>query len=476
MPTSKKLDDFIVNKVPSLAVYEAMVAQGKINDDELYLVAGEGDDFRGPTGPTGPTGSQGPTGEQGSRGATGDRGATGSQGPTGPTGSQGEKGATGSQGEKGATGGQGPTGPTGSQGEKGATGSQGATGPTGSQGEKGATGSQGVTGPTGGQGIQGPTGPTGSQGPTGPTGEQGIQGIQGIQGVTGPTGSQGPTGPTGPDEVTTSTDTNITGLLKGTGSKVAAAEAGTDYIAPSAIGAANGVAGLDAGGFLTGLQSSMPVKLLDDDYTVTQEDEGYLLIPKIDGITITIPNTITRTGTTFRFWGTASGATFNIDPDGAYFWDGHGTNIGGGTAPMTFYSRRLITLINLRGIEVSTGGSRWCVISWIPYLKGSGKIYPTYITPDIVNVSSSTTLSPSHNLSRIKATGTITLTIGAQSNYPGWSDGTEMVIINCGTNTVTIKGASGVYLNGTSAGSTTLTQKYKAITLTRLGADEWMTR
>lgn len=150
MPTSKKLDDFIVNKVPSLAVYEAMVAQGKINDDELYLVAGEGDDFRGPTGPTGPTGSQGPTGP---------------------------------------TGGQGPTGPT------------------GSQGEKGATGSQGVTGPTGGQGIQGPTGPTGSQGPTGPTGEQGIQGIQG---VTGPTGSQGPTGPTGPVVVQTAPIQNST--------------------------------------------------------------------------------------------------------------------------------------------------------------------------------------------------------------------------------------------------------------------------
>ena len=145
MPTSKKLDDFIVNKVPSLAVYNAMKAQGKVNEDELYLIEGEGDDFRGPTGPTGPTGSQG---------------------------------------EKGATGGQGPTGPTGSQGD------------------------QGVTGPTGSQGIQGPTGPTGSQGPTGPTGEQGIQGIQGVTGPTGSQGPTGPTGPVVVDSAPSNGGTN----------------------------------------------------------------------------------------------------------------------------------------------------------------------------------------------------------------------------------------------------------------------------
>lgn len=56
MATTKKLDDFIVNKVASAAVYEAMVQGGLINEDELYLVAGDGDDFRGPTGATGPTG------------------------------------------------------------------------------------------------------------------------------------------------------------------------------------------------------------------------------------------------------------------------------------------------------------------------------------------------------------------------------------------------------------------------------------
>ncbi len=65
-------------------------------------------------------------------------------------------------------------------------------------------------------------------------GEQGIQGVQGIQGETGPAGAQGPAGPqgtAGPNQVTNSTATNIAGLLKGNGSAVSAAVAGTDYAA-----------------------------------------------------------------------------------------------------------------------------------------------------------------------------------------------------------------------------------------------------
>ena len=41
MPTNKHLTDLIINKVESQAVYDYMVAQNLINDDELYLVGGE---------------------------------------------------------------------------------------------------------------------------------------------------------------------------------------------------------------------------------------------------------------------------------------------------------------------------------------------------------------------------------------------------------------------------------------------------
>ena len=69
----------------------------------------------------------------------------------------------------------------------------------------------------------------GPQGPKGDTGEQGPQGPAGNDGAQGPQGETGPQGPAGPNLVTTSTATNITGLLKGTGGAVAKAVAGTDY-------------------------------------------------------------------------------------------------------------------------------------------------------------------------------------------------------------------------------------------------------
>ena len=82
---------------------------------------------------------------------------------------------------------------------------------------KGEKGDPGQTGPTG------PAGPQGLQGQTGATGERGPQGL---------TGADGAKGDPGPNEVSTSTATNISGLLKGNGSKVAQAIKGTDYLAP----------------------------------------------------------------------------------------------------------------------------------------------------------------------------------------------------------------------------------------------------
>jgi hypothetical protein len=64
---------------------------------------------------------------------------------------------------------------------------------------------------------------TGLEGPQGPQGIQGIQGIQGpagANGTNGTNGADGAPGAPGPNEVTTSTATNITGLLGGNGSTV----------------------------------------------------------------------------------------------------------------------------------------------------------------------------------------------------------------------------------------------------------------
>ena len=55
------------------------------------------------------------------------------------------------------------------------------------------------------------------------------QGQPGQDGSDGAPGTQGPQGPAGPNEVSTATDSDITGLLKGANGKVAQAVEGTDY-------------------------------------------------------------------------------------------------------------------------------------------------------------------------------------------------------------------------------------------------------
>lgn len=53
--------------------------------------------------------------------------------------------------------------------------------------------------------------------------------VIGPVGPAGPQGETGADGAPGPNEVSTNTETNITGLLKGNGANVSAAEAGTDF-------------------------------------------------------------------------------------------------------------------------------------------------------------------------------------------------------------------------------------------------------
>ena len=140
-------------------------------------------------------------------------------------GPQGEPGQQGAPGATGDTGTQGPAGSPGVKGDQGIQGMQGLTGDTGAQGSTGPQGSPGTTG------AKGDNGDTGLTGPKGDVGDQGPQGIQGVQGVKGDTGNTGNTGSAGPNQVTTSTATNITGIIKGNGSVCSQASAGSDYVA-----------------------------------------------------------------------------------------------------------------------------------------------------------------------------------------------------------------------------------------------------
>ena len=208
---------------------------------------------KGADGLTGPVGPQGPQGPQGETGPQGPQGETGPQGPQGEQGPKGSTGDTGPQGPKGDTG-------TGLDilGTYDTVGALEAAVTTPAQGDcynvgtaapytiymwdttepPGAWIPQGqLQGPEGPQGPQGEAGPQGEQGPQGGQGVQGLQGEQGPQGPQGPQGGPGPAGDDGapgPNEITTATTTNITGLLKGNGTTVEAAVVNTDY-APAAI-------------------------------------------------------------------------------------------------------------------------------------------------------------------------------------------------------------------------------------------------
>ena len=132
--------------------------------------------------------------------------------------------------------------PQGERGERGLQGLQGEKGDTGAyftpavsaEGLLTWTNNGGLTNPASAniKGPKGDKGERGEQGPKGDKGEQGEQGPQGEPGAAGATGAQGPQGDTGPNEVTSSTATNLTGLLKGNGTNVEAAVPEVDYATP----------------------------------------------------------------------------------------------------------------------------------------------------------------------------------------------------------------------------------------------------
>ncbi|WP_052700788.1 beta strand repeat-containing protein, partial [Methylocucumis oryzae] len=165
-------------------------------------------------------------------------GNTGTAGNTGATGANGNTGASGNTGATGANGNTGASGNTGATGANGNTGASGNTGATGATGNTGVAGDTGATGATGNTGVTGDTGATGS---TGNTGVTGATGSTGGTGTTGATGITGPTGNTGPNTVSASTSTTYNGLLKGNGSIVTTATAGTDYLTSSSSLNANNI-------------------------------------------------------------------------------------------------------------------------------------------------------------------------------------------------------------------------------------------
>ena len=117
--------------------------------------------------------------------------------------------------------------PQGERGERGLQGLQGEKGDTGAYFTP-AVSAEGLLTWTNNGGLTNPA----SANIKGPKGDKGERGEQGPKGDKGEQGEQGPQGDTGPNEVTSSTATNLTGLLKGNGTSIEVAEANFDYQTP----------------------------------------------------------------------------------------------------------------------------------------------------------------------------------------------------------------------------------------------------
>lgn len=100
---------------------------------------------------------------------------------------------------------------------------------------KGEPGKDGVIGKDGAPGVPGKDGvsPTVSVSRSGSVTTLTITDASGEKTADIHDGATGAVGPVGPNQVSASTDSDISGLLKGSGGKVTAAAAGTDYVTPS---------------------------------------------------------------------------------------------------------------------------------------------------------------------------------------------------------------------------------------------------
>jgi collagen type VII alpha len=313
--------------------------------------------FTIPVGATGATGPQGDTGPQGEQGIAG---ATGPQGQTGATGAQGIAGATGAAATIAV--GTVTTGSAGSSVTVTNSGSSGAAvlnfiipqGQTGTTGAAGSTGAAGTAAtitvgtvsslavgstptvtnvgtsnaaefnfgiPVGATGATGPTGSTGAAATvavgTVSTGAAGTSATVTNAGTSnaavlnftipqGVAGSTGATGTAGPNQVTTSTTTNITGILKGNGTDVAQAVAGTDYDAAGAATTAQTNAetySANANNLTSGTVAAARMPALTGDCTTTAG---------------AVATTCTKTnGTAFGTMATQNVPTFSTLTDGS---------------------------------------------------------------------------------------------------------------------------------------------------------------
>lgn len=238
-----------------------------------------------------------PRGDTGQTGATGSTGSTGATGPAGPANNltissvtTGNAGTSASVTISGTSPNQALsfTIPRGDVGATGATGSTGPQGPAGSAGSAGAAAT--ITVGTTTTGAAGTSASVTNSG----TSSAAVFNFTIPQGAAGATGATGAAGAAGPNTVTTSTTTTITGLIKGTGSVIAQAVAGTDYVTPgslSAVATSGSATDLTTG---TLANARLASSVLRNDQGVACNDQ---VISRFAGNTIAVTGSLTLSAT-----------------------------------------------------------------------------------------------------------------------------------------------------------------------------------
>ena len=93
----------------------------------------------------------------------------------------------------------------------------------------------------------------------------------------------------------------------------------------------------------------------------------------------------------------------------------------------------------------------------------------------IVTVTANTTLGAAHAeaLVRVNASVARILTVPADANNATFPVGTCIIVEQVGSGAVTVQGATGVYIAGSSAGSKSLSAAYTALVLVKVDATHW---
>ena len=223
------------------------------------------------------------------------------------------------------------------------------------------------------------------------------------------------------------------GILKGDGNGgVSAATSGTDYALPSAIPTAStttpSMDGSGSYGSGTAYARSNHVHPTDTSRQAKITASGILKGDGNGGVSAAVPGTDYQT-------------------------------------PLTAGTDYVIPATLSNYIPTSDEGAN----NGVATLDANGKVTASQTSARIVSKSAAYTLASSDAGCLLTVTGTTTITI------PGTlAVGTEIEIMNYGTGTVTVAAASGVTLNGTSAGSKQITDRYTSAVLKAITATAWV--